>query len=989
MRRTLGLDLGTASIGWAVLDVPERADEVGAVLGMGSRIFSAGAEEKGASVSTKAKERRVKRSQRRQIARRSRRRRLIRTELCRIGLLPETDAEFSRLMDVDPNLLRRRSTEGEALTLREIGRVVYWMSSRRGFLSLRTGGSQILDDDTDSETVKRYRLTQFSPSTGAAVVTGQEDDLIGFVREQQRHHAGLLGDEVLFGRRGRLSYPVRPIKQTDFLSGGTVLEEFGLHGLVFFQRSVYWSEDSIGTCSAEPESKQQRAPKALRLSQQFRLWQTAVNLRVGRDRRPLSPEERARLVKELNSKKSLAFSKVRRLLELDDSEPINFERNEEVSLTGNEVDPEMARRLGDRWKGLDDDAKDRVVELLVGRGTEDQIASTLQKRFGFTVDEANAAMEATLPSGRMAYGRRAMSRVLPHLATVSSVRDALVAAGYQVPEEARQGQTVDIDRIPNPYARTTLLQLVKLVDALQRRFPREGMPSFDVVRIELSRDVSNNKKRRDEIARQQKTNQKDRAAAKDLVSEFAEGAENSSDLVRRFRLWREQKEQCLYSGRPIPAVLVGSNEVQMDHILPRAQTLDNSLGNLALVFSSENQDKGDRTIFEWGGTTKVDEVVARAEALGLRQGKINKLHREHVDPDVIPSSLLVTTGYINALARDVIAQHLSVPVEVSRGRLTRQLLYRLGLNKDIGDHRRHALDATMVALTTVSIAHRLAKDYKSYRDRGTERTDEFGGWEPWPGARDAIKDAHAQILVSHRVSAKPSGQLHEETNYGLVDNPLRPGAKLHARRKTITGGLSQKELEEIADPAVKQALVENLRRRGIDPSAAKLTFIADDPPILPDGQKIRKVRLHKSLPGNQVLRPNTDPKTTVTLSRNHAAYVYRNTKTGRYRIHVQTTFDAFKDRAVNPKVFRERFKKDGEEFLWSVRIGDTLRSLSELGEPQYWAVTSLDLANGRLYCRPLNASTGETLRVSAKTLREGEWNKVVVLPDGQIRRARD
>jgi len=52
-------------------------------------------------------------------------------------------------------------------------------------------------------------------------------------------------------------------------------------------------------------------------------------------------------------------------------------------------------------------------------------------------------------------------------------------------------------------------------------------------------------------------------------------------------------------------------------------------------------------------------------------------------------------------------------------------------------------------------------------------------------------------------------------------------------------------------------------------------------------------------------------------------------------------------------------------------------------------VTSLDLANGRLNCRPLNASTGETLRVSAKTLREGEWNKVVVLPDGQIRRARD
>ena len=111
-------------------------EDSGRVVAMGSRIFAEGAEAAGAALVTPAKDRRQKRSMRRQVQRRTKRRQRIRTELSVLGLLPVDDREFESLMASDPAVLIDRSSRGEELTLREIGRVVYWFSSRRGFLSL-------------------------------------------------------------------------------------------------------------------------------------------------------------------------------------------------------------------------------------------------------------------------------------------------------------------------------------------------------------------------------------------------------------------------------------------------------------------------------------------------------------------------------------------------------------------------------------------------------------------------------------------------------------------------------------------------------------------------------------------------------------------------------------------------------------------------------------------------------------------------------------
>ncbi len=996
MQRTLGLDMGTNSIGWAVLDVPSEEGEVGEVLAMGSRIFKAGAEVKGNTVTTKARERREKRMMRRQIERRASRRRLLRSELIKVGMLPKGDDEFALLMDQDPAPLLATGMAKRKLELHEIGRVIYWMSSKRGFLSLRSGGATLVDDDPDFVPT-RYRVSQFSRSTGERIHIGQEDILIEFLDGQREFHPKILTDKATFGARGRLVYPVKPIARDKYASNGSALDEFGIHGLVFFQRKVYWDQATIGACSLDPGSGK-RAARAERCAQEFSIWNTIVNLRIGSDQRSLDPAERTNLYKLMSAQQTLAFSKVRKALRLDEEDRINFERPDSKGLVGNQTDALLASRLKGAWTDLSEDDKDELVYLLLGNAPEDQIINQLSKQYGFDEETIKSALKAPLVTGRTNYSRATMRKLLEHLPTEPDVRSAILAAGYPTPEEARAKQPLNLDTMSNPLVRTSLTQLGKVIGALEKRFERPGNKAFDVVRIELSRDVSMNAKQRESVTKQNRDNEKSRDRAKGLISEFAAGGENSSDNIRAARLWSDQQERCLYCGQNISAVELFSNKVQVDHILPRAQTLDNSMSNLALVHTKENLDKGDRTIFEWRGADGVEEVAENLRRLELpwrmRDAKLKKVSTEHVDPDTIPTSLLTQTGYINSLARDYVAQRpgLTEKVEVSRGRLTAALLYRLGLKKDRDDHRRHAQDAAMIAITTPRIAQQLSLRFKAERDFNQMRDEGWGSWEPWVGLRQQIIDVYSQIVVSHKPTRKVSGQLHEETYYGKVSSPYDDRKDLYARRRGIAGQWNPKQLREVADPAVRKALMEDLRNRGFNPEEdKKLTFDVANPPRMPDGNPIIRVRCHMNQPGNRVLRPKSQPKTGVTLANNHVAYIFENTTTGLWRIDVTTRLDSFASRGDSATSHRQNRLEDGEVFRFSLCAGDVIQvGTSTQFASSLLIVTKLASVAKRIACQPLAESrTGEEVYLVTANGKLGfstiEARKITVTPDGQIR----
>jgi CRISPR-associated endonuclease Csn1 len=158
----LGLDIGSSSLGWALID--EKSNRI---IKTGSHIFEAGVEgdiESGRDESRNQK-RRDARQIRRQIWRTAHRKRKLFKILQENGLLPAGEVSgviaeidhkvFSRIEKSDPNrhvlaqvipyLLRKRAISGK-LEKHEIGRVLYHIAQRRGFLSNRKSAPKKDDD---------------------------------------------------------------------------------------------------------------------------------------------------------------------------------------------------------------------------------------------------------------------------------------------------------------------------------------------------------------------------------------------------------------------------------------------------------------------------------------------------------------------------------------------------------------------------------------------------------------------------------------------------------------------------------------------------------------------------------------------------------------------------------------------------------------------------------------------------------------------------
>ncbi len=168
MKKILGLDLGTNSIGWAVVSADENGNPTH-IEGMGSRIIPMGSDkidyEKGATI-TKNADRRAKRSARRMGKRYKMRRNKLLFILSKLNMLPEqiqfktdfpeaTKIQDLELLPIAKNTMQldslqhyelREKALHEKIALQELGKILYQYNRLRGY----SGGG----DDNDSKKEK-------------------------------------------------------------------------------------------------------------------------------------------------------------------------------------------------------------------------------------------------------------------------------------------------------------------------------------------------------------------------------------------------------------------------------------------------------------------------------------------------------------------------------------------------------------------------------------------------------------------------------------------------------------------------------------------------------------------------------------------------------------------------------------------------------------------------------------------------------------------
>ncbi len=894
MATILGLDLGSNSIGWALLE--EVGDKPSRIIDLGSRIFTKAVEEK--TPTPKNVKRRNARLARRVIQRRARRKQRMLNYLVSLKLLPEAlkgHAQPEKILNTlgSPYDLRAKALD-EPLEPFELGRVFLHLVQRRGFLSNRKTLLSDMIDDPDvlsvlneldeegnqsdatekakEETAFKKDISQLRQKIGAVscrtlgeyLATLRHGD---YKRNRNRSGGHLRTDRQMYRDELEMIWEEQK-KHHDTLTD-EVREQ--IDNIIFYQRPLKLKEDRVGKCSLEPKSK--RARVARLEYQRFRYLQDINNLqyfdRFDEAWVALSGEQKEKLKDMFENKADIIFPAIRRELKLDKSAEFNLE-DANKKLKGNITACEI-RAVLPQWDGMSADSQLALLEDLLSF----QKKAALKKRlmgghWGFDVKTAVNLCLLEFEPGYGSLSLKAIRKMLPYLEQGQIYSDARVSAGYSYEQE--QGGTVDKlglpPEIPNPIVSKGLYELRRVINALIAEY---GKP--DKIRIEMARDLEMNTKRyKDFTARQRKNtevnkeaSEKYQQAGKEYPHLHLSKYPSHADKLK-YRLWKDQEEMCAYdiSGRKISLAELFSADIEIDHILPYSQSLDDSYMNKVICRTKENRRKGQRTPIDAFGSDedRWQQITGRLTSWDKSlKSKKNRFYMTAADVqkrDFI-SSQLNDTRYISKVALGYL-KSLGADISVTKGVMTGWLRHQWGLNSLIGqdkknkdrvDHRHHTIDAVVTACIDRSFymaLARMAKDLEKEKQGFTPKDIHID--PPWQNLRNDLHTALENMIVSHAAEKKISSELHEDTGAGFIEGEGTvyrktlleyfddPDAKKRTKAHLI------KKLNAVVDSAVKDILEKHLEKFEY---RVREAFSDDHPVFHKDGKTpIKRIRIYQS-----------------------------------------------------------------------------------------------------------------------------------------------
>ena len=981
---TLGLDLGSASIGWALIGL-DSSHSPCKLLDAGVRIFEPGVEgniEEGKDES-KALARRTARLQRRQLRRRAARQRELFRLLQSVGLLPASDsaiddfslerheilnrldrelltglkarqcaADYLQSEQLLPYVLRKDALERK-LEAHELGRVFYHLCQRRGFKSnRREGGGKEKEEELGKvkQDISTLRQEMGDKTLGA-------------------YFAGL--DPHL--RKVRQRWTARDMFETEFESiWDRQSQEWPellsaplkakVARLLYFQRPIAKQEHLIGHC--ELEKKERRAPWASLDAQRFRLLQKVNDLKIipagSFDEVCLTGEQRLLLLEYLEVHGGITFGDLKKLLGLPPRTHFNLERGGEKSMPGNRTNAHMLAVFGEQWCELAAESKNEIVEMWRWVESEEKLARYGQERWA--LDEYTAKLFA----GKRAEDKycnlslAAIRKLRPLMEQGVAFMTARMTLYPEQRDEPRELLPLVREAVPelrNPAVERALTEVRKVVNALLRKY---GKPYS--IRIEMARELRKPRKEREAAAKRMRQNEKERIAVKARILKEAGLPNPSRDDVEKARLWEECGGICPYTGRTIEFSSLFGRESQFDveHIIPLSRCVDDSFGNKTLCYHEENRHvKRNQTPWEaYGGDEeRWNDIVQRVKS--WKGGNTAKLRRFELksteELEGFAARQMNDTRYTTRLAVDLLKTlygglHVAVAdgsmrqaIFASSGTVTATLRKVWGLEgilrealpsangeshgKPRTDHRHHAIDAIAIALSSSSTIQRM-NTYAaaaSTRDSGTRV---FRGLQsPWPDFVDSIRPRILAMRVSHRPEHKMSGALHNDTLYGRPY--VRDGKSLVHLRRSVKG-IKPDQIVNIVDDAVRAAVERRLVEHGGD--AGKFNpEIPESLPYLESNRgriPIKKVRVKETKKGLMELRNNRFVESGDI--HHFELFVHRDENRRESWTHVPVSLmEASQRNAVNRRnghveaVVSQELQDDPEaEFLFSLMKGD-------------------------------------------------------------------
>jgi CRISPR-associated endonuclease Csn1 len=569
-----------------------------------------------------------------------------------------------------------------------------------------------------------------------------------------------------------------------------------------------------GRCTFLPD--EERAPLALPSTQRFRMYLELNHLfmlREGLKEEALSLAQRNTLAEALEKHSKRSFTQIKTLLGLKGIVQFNFEDPKRQELKGNLTSAILSKPeyFGAAWFDFDEAKQDAITWRLIKEENESTLIRWLQEEIGINEQRAEAIANAGLPEGYGSLSVKALTRILPILKReVITYDKAVLAAGFshqatgeifpelpyyaevlqrhvsfgtgnpQDPDEKRLG------KIANPTVHIGLNQVRLVVNALIKRY---GRPS-EVI-IELARDLKQTRLQREEANKRQANNQKRNARIRSAIAEIMGMSEERVKAIdiQKWILWEELNPDplnrcCPYSGEPISArkLLAPDGGVEIEHILPRKKTLDDSLNNKTVSMRWVNRIKGNQTPWEAFGRNTVEGCVY--EDIQARAQQMDKAKRYRFAEDAMQrwdkdgkgflARALNDTRYLSKVAKEYVSVICPGNTRAIPGQMTAMLRHQFGLNsvldlrgeKNRSDHRHHAVDACVIGITDERMLSELSEASGNENKNAYEWAVQVS--PPWAGFRVHVQRAVDRIWVSHKPDHSHEGAMHNDTAYRLM-----------------------------------------------------------------------------------------------------------------------------------------------------------------------------------------------------------------------------
>lgn len=686
---------------------------------------------------------------------------------------------------------------------------------------------QLRGDFTVEEDERKHRLINVFPTSA------YHAEALRILQTQQEFNPQITDEfinsylEILTGKRKYYRGPGNEKSRTDY---GKYTTKKDAQGQYITLNNIFGI--LIGKCTFYP--KEYRAAKASYTAQEFNLLNDLNNLTVPTETKKLSEEQKYQIITYVKNEKAMGpaklFKYIAKLLACDiaDIKGYRIDKSDKAEIHTFEAYRKMKTLETIDIEQIEREKLDKLAYVLTLNTEREGIQEALDHEFAdgtFSQEQVDELVQfrkansSIFGKGWHSFSVKLMMELIPELYATSEEQMTILTRLGKQKTTSSSNKTKYIDEkqlteeIYNPVVAKSVRQAIKIVNSAIKEYG-----DFDNIVIEMARETNEDDEKK-AIQKIQKANKDEKDAAMlKAANQYNGKAElphsvfhGHKQLATKIRLWHQQGERCLYTGKTISIhdLINNPNQFEIDHILPLSITFDDSLANKVLVYATANQEKGQRTPYQaldsmddaWS-FRELKAFVRESKALSNKKKEYLLTEEDISKYDVRKKFIernLVDTRYasrvvLNALQEHFRAHKIDTKVSVVRGQFTSQLRRHWGIEKTRDTYHHHAVDALIIAAssqlnlwkkqknTLVSYSEDQLLDIETGELISDDEYKESVFKAPYQHFVDTLKSKEFEdsILFSYQVDSKFNRKISDATIYATRK------AKLDKEKKEYT-----------------------------------------------------------------------------------------------------------------------------------------------------------------------------------------------------------